>query len=76
MQDIPENFEFRNHILRLDTADAPGTLLEKLIAPDLAAWEDRSIFLNFLASKLPSPIEEDPSKGILDAIDMDSYRVE
>ena len=41
-----------------------------------AAWEVRSIFLNFLISKLPSPKEEDLSKGILDAIDMDSYRVE
>ena len=41
-----------------------------------AAWEKRSIFLNFLISKLPSPQEEDLSKGILDAIDMDSYRAE
>ena len=41
-----------------------------------AAWEKRSIFLNFLVSKLPSPQEEDLSKGILDAIDMDSYRAE
>ena len=39
-------------------------------------WEERSIFLNFLVSKLPSPREEDLSKGILDVIDMDSYRVE
>ena len=41
-----------------------------------ADWEKRSIFLNFLIAKLPSPKEEDLSKGILDAIDMDSYRVE
>ena len=41
-----------------------------------AGWEERSIFLNFLVSKLPSPREEDLSKGILDVIDMDSYRVE
>ena len=41
-----------------------------------AAWEKRSIFLNFLISKLPAPGEDDLSKGILDAIDMDSYRVE
>ena len=41
-----------------------------------AAWEKRSIFLNFLVPKLPAPQEEDLSKGILDAIDMDSYRVE
>jgi type I restriction enzyme, R subunit len=41
-----------------------------------AEWEKRSIFLNFLIPKLPAPQEEDLSKGILDAIDMDSYRVE
>ena len=41
-----------------------------------AAWEKRSIFLNFLTPKLPAPKEEDLSKGVLDAIDMDSYRVE
>ena len=41
-----------------------------------AAWEVRSIFLNFLILRLPAPREEDFSKGILDAIDMESYRVE
>lgn len=41
-----------------------------------ADWEKRSIFLNFLVSKLPSPAEEDLSKGILEALDMNSYRVE
>jgi type I restriction enzyme R subunit len=39
-------------------------------------WEKLSIFLNFLVSKLPAPIEEDLAKGILEAIDMDSYRAE
>lgn len=41
-----------------------------------AAWEKLSIFLNFLISKLPAPVEEDLAHGILEAIDMDSYRVE
>jgi type I restriction enzyme R subunit len=41
-----------------------------------AEWEKLSIFLNFLVPKLPAPAEEDLSKGILEAIDMDSYRVE
>ena len=41
-----------------------------------AEWEKLSIFLNFLVSKLPAPKEEDLSKGILEAIDMDSYRAE
>jgi len=41
-----------------------------------ATWEKLSIFLNFLIPKLPAPKEDDLSKGILEAIDMDSYRVE
>ena len=41
-----------------------------------AEWEQLSIFLSFLVPKLPAPIEEDLSKGILETIDMDSYRVE
>jgi type I restriction enzyme R subunit len=45
----------------------PGT------APD---WERLSILLNLLLPKLPAPKEEDLAQGILDAIDMDSYRVE
>ena len=41
-----------------------------------AEWEKLSIFMNFLIPKLPAPVEEDLSRGILEAIDMDSYRVE
>lgn len=41
-----------------------------------AQWEMLSIFLNFLIPKLPAPKEEDLSKGILESIDMESYRVE
>ena len=41
-----------------------------------AAWEKLSIFLNLLIPKLPAPKEEDLSRGILEAIDMDSYRAE
>jgi len=39
-------------------------------------WEKLSICLNFLLPKLPAPEEPDLAKGILDAIDMDSYRAE
>jgi type I restriction enzyme R subunit len=39
-------------------------------------WEKLSIFLNLLIPKLPAPIDTDLSRGILEAIDMDSYRVE
>lgn len=41
-----------------------------------AEWEKLSIFLNLLIPKLPSPTEDDLSQGILDSIDLDSYRVE
>lgn len=41
-----------------------------------AEWEKLSIFLNLLIPKLPAPVEEDLSKGILEAIDLDSYRAE
>ncbi|MBU0589175.1 MAG: type I restriction endonuclease subunit R [Gammaproteobacteria bacterium] len=40
------------------------------------SWERLSIFLNFLIPKLPAPKEEDLAKGVLEAIDMDSYRPE
>lgn len=39
-------------------------------------WEKLSIFLNMLIPKLPSPQEDDLSQGILEAIDLDSYRIE
>jgi len=39
-------------------------------------WEKLSILLNLLIPKLPAPPDEDLSKGILESIDMDSYRVE
>ena len=39
-------------------------------------WEKLSIFLNFLIPRLPAPEEDDLSKGILEAIDMDTYRAE
>ncbi|MCE2438131.1 MAG: type I restriction endonuclease subunit R [Candidatus Latescibacteria bacterium] len=50
--------------------------LSSVLPYNVFEWEKRSIFLNFLVPKLPAPEEEDLSKGILDAIDLDSYRVE
>lgn len=41
-----------------------------------AKWEKLSIFLDLLTPKLPAPKEEDLARGILESIDMDSYRVE
>ena len=41
-----------------------------------ADWERLSIFLNLLIPKLPSPRDDDLSQGILEAIDLESYRNE
>ncbi len=50
--------------------------LSSIIPYSNAEWEKLSIFLNMLINKLPAPQEEDLAKGILESIDMDSYRVE
>jgi hypothetical protein len=50
--------------------------ISSLIPYNNAEWEKLSILPNLLTPKLPAPQEEDLSKGILEAIDMDSYRVE
>ena len=50
--------------------------LASILPYTYAVWEKLSIFLNFLVPKLPAPVEADLSKGILESIDMDSYRVE
>lgn len=52
------------------------SFLASVLPYNNAEWEKLSIFLNFLVPKLPAPKEQDLSKGILEAIDMDSYRVE
>jgi type I restriction enzyme R subunit len=50
--------------------------LSSILPYTSAEWEKLSILLNLLVPKLPAPKEQDLSKGILEAIDMDSYRVE
>lgn len=50
--------------------------LSSILPYSNAEWEKLSIFLTFLIPKLPAPQEKDLSKGILEAIDMDSYRTE
>jgi type I restriction enzyme R subunit len=50
--------------------------LSSVIPYSNAGWETLSIFLDLLTPKLPAPKEEDLAKGILEAIDMDNYRVE
>ena len=41
-----------------------------------ADWERLSIFLNLLIPKLPAPPDDDLSQGILETIDLESYRNE
>jgi type I restriction enzyme R subunit len=50
--------------------------LSSVIPYSNAEWEKLSIFLDLLTPKLPAPKEEDLARGILETIDMDSYRVE
>ena len=50
--------------------------LSSITSANNVNWEKLSIMLNLLIPKLPAPKEEDLSRGILEAIDMDSYRVE
>jgi type I restriction enzyme R subunit len=52
------------------------SFLSAVIPYSNAEWEKLSIFLDLLTPKLPAPKEDDLAKGILEAIDMDSYRVE
>jgi type I restriction enzyme R subunit len=40
------------------------------------AWEKLSIFLTLLVRALPAPEEDDLTKGMLELIDLDSYRID
>ena len=50
--------------------------LSSILPYSNAAWEMRSTFLTLLIPKLPAPEGDDGPQGILDAIDMENYRVE
>lgn len=50
--------------------------LASILPYNNAGWEMLSIFLNFLVPKLPAPQEEDLTRGILETIDIESYRAE
>jgi type I restriction enzyme R subunit len=39
-------------------------------------WEKLAIFLNLLTAKLPSPQGEDYTEGLLEDVDLESYRIE
>ena len=50
--------------------------LSQILPYSNAGWEKLSIFLNFLIPKLPAPEEEDLSLGVLESVDMETYRTE
>ena len=52
------------------------SFLSQVLPYGNANWEKLSIFLSFLVNKLPAPVEQDLSRGVLDAVDMESYRME
>ena len=52
------------------------TFLASILPYSNPAWEKLSTFLTFLIPKLPAPREDDLSRGIIEAVDMESYRVE
>jgi type I restriction enzyme R subunit len=77
--------EYRNNLDEDGQVDFKGkakafvriyNFLASILPYTNAEWEKLSIFLNFLIPKLPAPVDDDFSKGILQTVDMDSYRVE
>ncbi|MDZ4859576.1 MAG: type I restriction endonuclease [Candidatus Hydrogenedentes bacterium] len=50
--------------------------LATILPYGIQEWEKLSTFLNFLIPKLPAPDDVDLARGILESIDMDSYRAE
>ena len=50
------------------------TFLAAILPFGSPKWEKLSQFLTLLIPKLPSPVSEDLSKGILESIDFDSYK--
>jgi hypothetical protein len=73
IRSLGENVEFKG---KAKAFCRTYSFLSSLIPYSNTEWEKLSIMLNLLTPKLPAPKEEDLSKGILEAIDMDSYRVE
>lgn len=71
--DADEQIDFKHKAKTFARAYA---FLSLILPYKNVSWEKLSIFLNFLIPKLPAPAETDLAKGILEAIDMDSYRAE
>jgi type I restriction enzyme R subunit len=84
-QDLADDYSLLNEQQLLHQVEFKGKakafvrtygFLSSILPYNMPAWEKLSIFLNLLIPKLPAPKEEDLSKGILETIDMDSYRLE
>ena len=71
--DEDEQVEFKG---KATTFNRTYNFLAAILPYTHPGWEKLSIFLNFLVPKLPAPKEEDLARGILETIDMDSYRAE
>ena len=78
-------FELKNQLTKQNVDDAVQQykafvrtygFLGAILPYGNADWERLSIFLNLLIPKLPSPREDDLSQGILETIDLESYRNE
>lgn len=50
--------------------------LGTVLAFGVVAWEELAIFLRLLVPKLPAPKSEDATQGILEAVDLERYRIE
>jgi type I restriction enzyme R subunit len=50
--------------------------LATILTYDKPEWEKLSIFLTLLVRALPAPEEDDLTKGMLELIDLDSYRID
>jgi type I restriction enzyme, R subunit len=50
--------------------------LATILTYDKPEWEKLSIFLTLLVRALPAPEEDDLTKGMLELIDMESYRID
>ena len=71
--DEDEQVEFKG---KAKTFTRTYGFLAALLPYSNAGWEKLAIFLDHLLPKLPAPREDDLSAGILETVDMESYRIE
>ena len=71
--DIEEQIEFKSSAKSFTRT---YNFLAAILPYGSVEWEKLSVFLNLLIMKLPSPEGEDYTEGLLEDIDLESYRVE